>query len=263
MAYMFGAVAVVIEVTKYNCFQQRRKRFSLLICVLLTMLSIGASVGSLQNGLQSTTGSVQSYERKLLVLTSQQEKVQASIDKLIAMEHVTKAVNLLPQLEELQTKIDQLEQPDLSASYGLVKTVSELTGLRVCAVSNGLYVLIAVILDLCAFTLLAQTEQRSTPSKTFLPKKKTLSKAANDEPETIEEVPDTKEPETLETFSTQQELFLDTDLLEAIQQGNVKASVRSVMSYRNVGYSKAKQSLEVLVDSGELSKTGSGRYQLK
>ncbi|EGR0698799.1 hypothetical protein EX461_23945 [Vibrio parahaemolyticus] len=249
MAYMFGAVAVITEITKYNCFRYREKRFNKTICVLLTLLSVAASIGSLQNGLQSIRDDVGRYEQQLTVLKNQQQIVQKSIDKLIALEHVTKAMTLLPQLEDIRGKIEQLQQPELSASYGMVKTVSEVTGLSVSSVSNGLYIVIAIVLDLCAFTLMLQLERNDLRNVSEY-------KETSTNENVIREVLLSK------TTVVQQELFIDEELLKALESGSVRPSVRAVMSYKGVGYNKAKSALEVLVDAEYLVKTDTGRYQL-
>ena len=251
MAIIFGMTAIVIEVTKYQTFLSRQKRFSFFMCCLLTVLSIGASIGSLQNGLQSTSNEVQKYERQMSTLLAQQEALQASVDKLISMEYITKALSLKPDQDALQVEIDTLPKPALSASYGLVKTVSEVSTLSVSTVSNALYIIIAIVLDLCAFTLLSQ--ERS--SETFLPVA---------EPKPVVQKPKATFRETTTTVTTvQQELFVDDELLSALKAGEVKPSVRAVMTFKGVGYQKSKNALESLVDAGYVIKSETGRYQLE
>lgn len=240
MAIVFGLTAIVIEVTKYQTFLSRQKRFSMFMCGLLTMLSIGASIGSLQNGLESTSNDIKKYERQLENLTNQQEALQASVDKLIAMEYITKALSLKPQQDAIQSEINALSKPVLSASYGLVKTVSEVTNLSVSTVSNALYIIIAIVLDLCAFTLLGSQERSS---ETFSKPKATFT-------------------ETTTVTTVQKELFIDNELLQALMSGEVKPSVRAVMSYKSIGYQKSKSALESLVDAGYVIKTDTGRYTL-
>ncbi|HBC3867824.1 TPA: hypothetical protein KD877_003382, partial [Vibrio parahaemolyticus] len=75
MAVVFGLTALVIEVTKYSAFLSKTITGAFL-CVVLSVLSIGASIGSLQNGMQDTQNTVEQYENKVKTLTSNIEALE-------------------------------------------------------------------------------------------------------------------------------------------------------------------------------------------
>ncbi|OEA54965.1 hypothetical protein BBM65_14925 [Vibrio parahaemolyticus] len=154
MAVVFGLTALVIEVTKYAAFLARTITGAFL-CVLLSVLSIGASIGSLQNGMQDTQNQVEQYETKVNTLKSNIEALEAARRAYISEGYVTKSLTLNNEIETLQRDLLMIEKPTLSASYGMVQTVSQVFNVSVVSASNWLYILIAVIVDVCAFFLLA------------------------------------------------------------------------------------------------------------
>ncbi|EKZ9011136.1 hypothetical protein J4H65_05745 [Vibrio alginolyticus] len=161
MAVVFGLTALVIEVTKYSAFLSKTITGAFL-CVVLSVLSIGASIGSLQNGMQDTQNTVEQYENKVKTLTSNIEALEAARTAYISEGYITKSLTLNDEIEALQRDLLALEKPTLSASYGMVQTISQVTGVSVVAASNWLYILIAVVVDVCAFFLLSMEFKKET-----------------------------------------------------------------------------------------------------
>ncbi len=142
MAVVFGLTALVIEVTKYSAFLSKTITGAFL-CVVLSVLSIGASIGSLQNGMQDTQNTVEQYEKKVKTLTSNIEALEAARTAYISEGYITKSLTLNDEIEALQRDLLTLEKPTLSASYGMVQTISQVTGVSVVAASNWLYIVSA------------------------------------------------------------------------------------------------------------------------
>ncbi|MCS0341776.1 hypothetical protein [Vibrio diabolicus] len=161
MAVVFGLTALVIEVTKYSAFLSKTITGAFL-CVVLSVLSIGASIGSLQNGMQDTQNTVEQYENKVKTLTSNIEALEVARTAYISEGYITKSLTLNDEIEALQRDLLTLEKPTLSASYGMVQTISQVTGVSVVAASNWLYILIAVVVDVCAFFLLSMEFKKDT-----------------------------------------------------------------------------------------------------
>ncbi|HHF3240987.1 TPA: hypothetical protein ACPJ2D_002998 [Vibrio alginolyticus] len=161
MAVVFGLTALVIEVTKYSAFLSKTITGAFL-CVVLSVLSIGTSIGSLQNGMQDTQNTVEQYENKVKTLTSNIEALEAARTAYISEGYITKSLTLNDEIETLQRDLLALEKPTLSASYGMVQTISQVTGVSVVAASNWLYILIAVVVDVCAFFLLSMEFKKET-----------------------------------------------------------------------------------------------------
>ncbi|EGR2696519.1 sigma-70 family RNA polymerase sigma factor [Vibrio parahaemolyticus] len=161
MAVVFGLTALVIEVTKYSAFLSKTITGAFL-CVVLSVLSIGASIGSLQNGMQDTKNTVEQYENKVKTLTSNIEALEAARTAYISEGYITKSLTLNDEIKTLQRDLLALKKPTLSASYGMVQTISQVTGVSVVAASNWLYILIAVVVDVCAFFLLSMEFKKNT-----------------------------------------------------------------------------------------------------
>lgn len=186
MAVVFGLTALVIEVTKYSAFLSKTITGAFL-CVVLSALSIAASIGSLQNGMQETQNLVEQYENKVKTLTSNIEALEAARAAYIAEGYVTKSLTLNDEIEALQRNLLALEKPTLSASYGMVQTISQITGVSIVTASNCLYILIAVVVDVCAFFLLSMEFQKEQSVREF------------------EEVIETRTERAVETQSVNQE----------------------------------------------------------
>ncbi|WP_285339585.1 hypothetical protein [Vibrio parahaemolyticus] len=161
MAVVFGLTALVIEVTKYSAFLSKTITGAFL-CVVLSVLSIGASIGSLQNGMQDTQNTIEQYENKVKTLTSNIEALEAARTAYISEGYITKSLTLNDEIKTLQRDLLALKKPTLSASYGMVQTISQVTGVSVVAASNWLYILIAVVVDVCAFFLLSMEFKKET-----------------------------------------------------------------------------------------------------
>ncbi|WP_140255928.1 hypothetical protein, partial [Vibrio parahaemolyticus] len=119
-------------------------------------------IGSLQNGMQDTQNTVEQYENKVKTLTSNIEALEAARTAYISEGYITKSLTLNDEIEALQRDLLALEKPTLSASYGMVQTISQVTGVSVVAASNWLYILIAVVVDVCAFFLLSMEFKKET-----------------------------------------------------------------------------------------------------
>ncbi|MGZ7642491.1 helix-turn-helix domain-containing protein [Vibrio parahaemolyticus] len=154
MALVFGLTALVIEVTKYSAFLSKTITGAFL-CVLLSFLSIGASIGSLQNGMQDTQNKVTLYETRVKALTSNIEALETARAAYIKEGYITKSLTLNSEIEALQSQLVNLEKPSLSASYGMVQTIAQVTNVSMTTASNYVYIIIAVVVDACAFFLLA------------------------------------------------------------------------------------------------------------
>ncbi|HAT8542815.1 helix-turn-helix domain-containing protein [Vibrio vulnificus] len=153
---IFGLTALVIEVTKYAAFLARTITGAFL-CFLLSVLSISASIGSLQSGMQNTQNLVEQYETKVSSIRSNIEALEAARKAYISEGFVTKALTLNNQIDELQRNLLVIEKPTLSASYGMIQTASQVFNVSVVTASNCFYILIAVIVDMCSFFLLASS----------------------------------------------------------------------------------------------------------
>ncbi|HBC3868770.1 TPA: winged helix-turn-helix transcriptional regulator, partial [Vibrio parahaemolyticus] len=111
---------------------------------------------------------------------------EAARTAYISEGYITKSLTLNDEIETLQRDLLALEKPTLSASYGMVQTISQVTGVSVVAASNWLYILIAVVVDVCAFFLLSMEFKKETVRE-------------------YEEVIETRAERVLETESVNQE----------------------------------------------------------
>ena len=243
---VYGVVGLVLSIAQFSLpkkvllfnktGQDAPFWWCVILLVLLQVVSLAASVGSLSASLDNIRQESEqvAMDRQLLLRQIKQE--QDRVDVWNQYDRPSKADEAQAAISTLRAELAALPRVENTNAVALVDDVAQMTGFSEKVAAGSFYIALSVLLDACAvFFILADAK----PVRVVVQEHQDHWQEQKEEQEQPQEQPET--------------LFIETPY-QAIFEGVCRLSVRGICKHYGIGTEKAYTMLDELQTKGLIAK---------